>query len=244
MMKKKLLFLGLLLASFVTYAQFEVRASSDNSLITNGQTISFSDAGCAYADPCNWKFGVTNTTSNDIYMRIFVENMTNSDGSNFQLCFNGVCLNSVSLYSGYPSTAALIAAGATNSAGNNLWNLNTPGTATAMSWTFRFQAFNSDGMEIGTPLLMTYNYNPTLSLGENQLSEVEVYPSKVINELNVSTTEDLNATIYDLLGRSVKEATILSGGGTIDVSDLTAQPYIIRLTNDEGDTITKKIVKQ
>ena len=243
-MKKKLLFMGLILASFVSYAQFEVRDQSDESLVSEGQSFTFSEAGCAYADPCNWKFKVTNTSSEAIYMRIFVDNLVGTDGSNFQLCFAGVCLNNVALNSGYPSTAAMIAPGATNSAGNNFWNLNDSATATSMSWTFRFQAFDSSGFTIGTPLTMTYNYSPPLSVEESQLSKIKVYPTNVVNELNVTSTEDLTANIYDLLGRNVKQVSINSGGDTINISDLSAQPYIIRFTNEEGDTITKKIVKQ
>ncbi|WP_179005050.1 T9SS type A sorting domain-containing protein [Winogradskyella forsetii] len=217
---------------------------SDESLVTDGQTIAFSEAGCGYADPCNWKFKVTNTTTQDIYVRIFVDDLVGTDGSDFQLCFAGVCLNDVALNSGYPSTPYLIAPGGTNSAGNNLWNLNPSTTTTPMSWTFRFQAFDSSGFTVGTPLIVTYSFDPTLSVGESQLSDIKVYPTTVVNELNVSANEDLTANFYDLLGRSVKQATILSGDDTIDISDLSAQPYIIRFTNEEGESITKKIVKQ
>ncbi len=243
-MKKKLLFMGLVLACFVSHAQFEVRDKSDDSVVTDGQTVSFSESGPSSSEPYNWKFKVTNTTPDDIYMRIFVDNMTNSDGSNYQLCFNGVCLSSISLNSGYPSTPALIASGAINSAGNSFWNQNPPTTTTPMSWIFRFQAFDAGGNEIGTPLNVTYRFDPNLSVDESALSTLEVYPTSAKNELNVSSTENLTADFYDLLGRNVKQASIVSGGDTIDISDLSAQPYIIRFTNEEGNSITKKIVKQ
>ncbi|WP_179317334.1 T9SS type A sorting domain-containing protein [Winogradskyella undariae] len=243
-MKKKLLFMSLLLTSFVSFAQFEVRDYSDDSLITEGQVLAFSDAGCAYADPCNWKFKVTNTSSEDIYVRIFVDELVGTDGSNFQLCFAGVCLNDVTLNSGYPSTPFLIAPGTTNSAGNNFWNLNDSSTTTPMSWTFRFQAFNASGTAIGTPLNVTYSYDSSLSVEESQLSKIKVYPTNVINELNISSSEDLYATVYDLLGRSVKEIKVISNGDTIDFSELSAQPYIVKFTNGNGNSITKKIVKQ
>ena len=235
--------MSLILASFVAHAQFEVKDKSDSSILTEGQVISFSEAGCGYTGACNFKFEVTNTSGADLYMRIFVDNLVGTDGSNFQLCFNGVCLNNVSLNSGYPSSPALIAAGTTNSAGNNFWNQNTAGSP-AMSWTFRFQAFNASGNEIGTPLSVTYNYDSSLSIEDSELSALEVYPTSVKNELNVSSNEDLSAEIYDLLGRSVKQVSITSGGDTIDISDLSAQPYIIRFTNESGDAITKKIVKK
>ncbi|WP_179336920.1 T9SS type A sorting domain-containing protein [Winogradskyella ludwigii] len=73
---------------------------------------------------------------------------------------------------------------------------------------------------------------------------LEVYPTSVKNELNVSSNEDLSAEIFDLLGRSIKQVNIISGGDTIDLSDLSTQPYILRFTSESGNTITKKIVKK
>lgn len=243
-MKTTLLFLSLLLASFTANAQFEVRDKSDDTIVTEGQTINFSEAGCDYLDPCNWKFKVTNTSSEAIYMRIFVDNLVGTDGSDFQLCFANSCYNNIALNGGYPSTAAMIAPGSTNSAGNNFWNQNATNTTTPMSWAFRFQAFNVSGTEIGTPLSVTYNFDPSLSIDESALSTLEVYPTNAKNELNVNSSENLSADFYDLLGRSVKQVNIVSGGDTINISDLSAQPYIIRFKNEEGESITKKIVKQ
>jgi len=244
-MKKILLFLTLSLFTSASYAQFDLKNYNDDSVITDGQTISFSETGCGYDDDCNWKFKVTNTSATEtLYMRIFVDNMVNSDGSNVQLCFSGVCLFSVTLGNGYPNTAAMIAPSASTGIGNYFWNQNPIGTTTAMSWTLRFQAFDSSGFTIGTPLNVTYNFDPNLSVDDSALSSLEVYPTNVKNELNVNSSENLTADFYDLLGRNVKQANIISGGDTIDISDLSAQPYIIRFTNEEGESITKKIVKQ
>ena len=241
-MKKKLLSIGLILACFISHAQFEVRAKSDDSLISDGDVLNFSEAGCAFGDPCNWKFKVTNTSTDAIYMRIFVDNLTNTDGSNFQLCFAGICLNNVALNSGYPNTAAMIAPGATNSAGNNFWNQNDASTTMAMDWTFRFQAFDAGGIEIGTPLSVTYNFDPSLSIEDSALTSVDIFPTQVKNELNVSSNEDLTAEFYDILGKRVKQTSVTSGESIINVSDLSPQLYIVRFTNDLGKTLVKKII--
>jgi hypothetical protein len=241
-MKKTLLFLGFTLACFISHAQFEVKDKSDNTVVTDGQTIAFSEAGCGFNDPCNWKFSVTNTSSEAIYMRIFVDNLTNTDGSDFQLCFAGVCLNSVALDSGYPSTAAMIGPGVTNSAGNNFWNQNPSTTTTPMSWTFRFQAFDAGGNTIGTPLSVTYNFDPNLSIEDEEFTSVEVFPTQVKNELNVSSNQNLTAEFYDILGKKVKDVSVVSGESKINVSDLSPQLYIIRFRNDSGKTLIKKII--
>ncbi len=241
-MKKKILFIGLLLASFISFAQFEVRDKSDDSLVTDGQTISFDEAGCGYNDPCTWKFKITNTSTENIYMRIFVDNLTGTDGSNFQLCFAGVCLNSVTLNSGYPNTAALIGPGVTNSAGNNFWNQNDSSTTTLMTWTLRFQAFDALGIAIGTPLSVTYNFDPNLSIDDSEITAVEVFPTQVKDELNISSNEELTVQFYNVLGKRVKQIMVASGESTINVSDLSPQLYIIRFTNNTGKTLMKKIV--
>ncbi|MBV7269786.1 T9SS type A sorting domain-containing protein [Winogradskyella luteola] len=241
-MKKTLLFICFSVFAFVSYAQFEVRAKSDNSLITDGQTIAFSEAGCGFTDPCNWKFTVTNTASEDIYMRIFIDDLTNTDGTNFQLCFAGVCLNNVTLNSGYPTNPAMIALGATSSNGNNFWNLNPSDTSIAMSWTMRFQAFDAGGTQIGTPLNVTYSFDPNLSIEEEEFTSVEVFPTQVKNELNVTSNQKLTAEFYDILGKKVKDITVDMGKSKINVSDLSPQLYIIRFTDEAGKTLIRKII--
>lgn len=242
-MHKKLLLIGLMFTSVIAFAQFEVRTTSTDELVADGQTISFSESGSSSSEDYNWKFKVTNTSDQDIYMRIFVDNLTNTDGSNFQLCFAGVCLFSVNQGTGYPSTAALIEPGQTNVAGNSLWNQHPSGTSTPMSWTFRYQAFDAvGGNEIGSPVTITYNYEPNLSIDESELSSVKVFPTQVENELNISSNEELTAEFYTILGKKVKQNVVASGESTIDVSGLSSQLYIVRFTNKAGKTLVKKIV--
>jgi len=241
-MKKKLLFIGLLVASFISHAQFEVRANSNNALVSDGESFTFAEAGCDYADPCNWKFSVTNTSNEAIYMRIFVDGLTNTDGSNFQLCFAGVCLNNVTLYSGYPSTAAMIPPGGTNSAGNNFWNQNPPSTTTPMSWVLRFQAFDASSNPIGAALTVTYNFEPSLSIVDNQLASIKVFPTQVKRELNVASTEALQAEFYTVLDKKVMQTAIPSGNFKIDLTNLIPQLYLIRFTTNSGKVVIKKIV--
>lgn len=243
-MNKKLLLISLMLTSYICQAQFDVLYKRNNTIVSDGQSYTFIEASCGYDDPCNWKFDVTNTSSQDIYMRIIVDNLVNNDGSNFQVCFASVCLNNITLNGAYPSTAALITPGETNSLGNNFWNLNPAGTATAMSWTLRFQAFDAGDNEIGTPISMSYNYQPTLSVEDSQISNLNVYPTKVKNELNVTVDENVSAVFYDITGKKVKDVQISSGNQKINISELSAQIYIVQFKNEEGKKTAIKIVKQ
>ena len=242
-MKRKLLFLTIILMSYMAFAQFEVKRETSGTIINDGDVISFAESGCSFGDPCNMKFSVTNNSSEAIYMRIFVDELEGTDGSNFQLCFAGVCLNNVSLNAGYPANPAMIASGATNVAGNSFWNQNASSTTAPMSWTFRFQSFDVAGNEIGTPLTMTYNFDVNLSIDDAELNTVAVFPMVVKNELNVTTTSHLSAVIYDLLGKKIKQFSLEAGVNVINVSGLSSQPYIVLFTDDEGRQTTKKIMK-
>ena len=242
-MKKYLLFTTLFLLTITfSYSQFEVRDYNTNELITDGQELVFTESGCDYADPCNWKFKVTNTSASEISMRIVVDEMVNNDGSAFQLCFAGVCLNSISQGSAYPNNAATIAAGATNSAGNNFWNLFPSDTNTDMSWTFRFQAYDDEDRAVGTPISVTYSYQPSLSVEDNKLNKIEIFPTITNNNITINTEENLSIVVYNLLGQKVKALQIETGNTTVDVSDLASQPYLVRLTNDENQSVVKKII--
>jgi hypothetical protein len=243
-MIKKLLSLTLILTTYFSHAQFDVIYLSDNSIVTDGQNYTFADSSCAYADPCNFKFAVANTSAQDIYVRIVVDGIVNNTGANFQLCFASICLSNISLNAAYPSTAAFIPVGTTNDMGNSMWNLNPPRTTTPMSWTFRFQAFDASDNEVGTPTSMTYNYQPTLSSEVSEISSLKVFPTNVQNELNISVDENVSAVFYDLSGRVVKEIRVLPGNQKTDVSDLSAQIYVVRFKNSQGLKSVVKIVKE
>ena len=242
-MKKYLLFTTLfLLVITFSHSQFEVREYNTDALITDGQELVFTEAGRDYADPRNWKFKVTNTSASEISMRIVVDEMVNNDGSAFQLCFAGVCLNSISQGSAYPSNAATIAAGATNAAGNNFWNLFPSDTSTDMSWTFRFQAYDNEDREVGTPISVTYSYQSSLSVEDNTFESLELYPTITSNTLIVNSQENLSAVVYNLLGKQVKTFKFTPGKTTVNLSNLPSQPYLIRFTNQENQSIVKKII--
>lgn len=240
----QLILLVFILTTSITNAQIEVKEYNTTNVIANNQVLSFANAGCGYSDPCNWKFSVTNTSSENIYVKIFVDQLVNTDGSNFQLCFAGVCLNSVSLGTGYPSNAVMIAPGASNGVGNSMWNLNPASTSTPMSWVFRFQAFNSLNSPIGTPMTMTYSFDPSLSLADSEQLNVEVYTSQDSKELNIVSQEQLFIEFYNILGQKVKYSETTASNNTIDVSELKSQPYIMRISNNQGKKIIKKILIQ
>lgn len=243
-MKKTLLLICITFFTFASYGQFELRNYDDETQVFNGETLNYSDTGCGYNDSCNWRFKIVNTSDTEtLNLRIFVDNMVNTDGSNVQLCFSGQCLNSVNQGTGYPTTGpASIAPSGSTGPGNYFWNLHPSGTTQPMSWTLRFQALDGLGLPTGTPITVTYNFNPNLSIDDSEFTSVEIFPTQVKDELTVTTNQELKAEFYDILGKKVKDINVASGESKINVSDLSPQLYIIRFSNNSGKTLIKKIV--
>lgn len=77
----------------------------------------------------------------------------------------------------------------------------------------------------------------------NVLSKLTLYPNPVSSNfsLSVSNQEIKNVMIYSLTGALVK--SVLNNTKNIDVSDLQAGSYIVKVTTDQ-DSFTEKIIKK
>lgn len=86
----------------------------------------------------------------------------------------------------------------------------------------------------------------TLSNEEfNRVSKWNIYPNPVNNVLNVSFDENIaNISIYNLLGQEVIYKTINANQGSVDVSNLAAGTYLIRVTSHNEEVKTLKIIKE
>ncbi|MDT0557299.1 endonuclease [Ichthyenterobacterium sp. W332] len=83
-----------------------------------------------------------------------------------------------------------------------------------------------------------------LSIEENSLETVKLYPNPVTNNsFTVETTQNLNLEIYDVLGKIVFSKTVGANTSTIDISNLNSGIYLIKL-NSGGRSFTKKLIKQ
>ena len=72
---------------------------------------------------------------------------------------------------------------------------------------------------------------------------VKVYPNPTSDFLHIDTNEDLaNYEIYNVLGQEVKKDKMLIN--TIDLSNLPAETYFIKLTTQQGNTATVKVIKK
>ncbi|MBO6607041.1 MAG: endonuclease [Psychroserpens sp.] len=87
-------------------------------------------------------------------------------------------------------------------------------------------------------------HNQTLGTPEASLSAVTMYPNPLNgNTLFISTNENLNVEIYDVLGKRMLTTSVSSDNNTIDVSNLKSGLYLVRIISDNR-SITKKLIKQ
>ena len=244
----KKIYYTFLLFSFTylfSYSQFELRNYNTNTIINDGDALNYNTTGCGYPfGSCVFKFILTNTSSTDVRLRAVIDSRINADNDDGQLCIGSGCFINLNLNQGYPNNAVLLSPGSSigTSGSQSFYNLTPSGSTTPMSWTIRFQAYDASDNEIGTPITVTYNYDSTFSTSEFNLSDVKIYPNQSNKTLVVDTSIDLNAEIYSILGKKVKTASLSDQNNQINVSQLTPQIYIVRLTDNIGNSITRKVV--
>ncbi len=93
-------------------------------------------------------------------------------------------------------------------------------------------------------LYQVYRDEPVLSIDENELNIIQIYPNPVKDILtieNISNTEITSIMIYDLLGRLV--LTEKENLNQVDVSHLNSGMLFVKIETDQG-RVTKKIIKE
>lgn len=98
--------------------------------------------------------------------------------------------------------------------------------------------------DITTPESYVMNVvgEPILSVGENALSSISVYPNPASDVLNIEAPASVDiksVAIFDVLGKRSNAALV---NGQINISDLARGVYILNIETSAG-TITEKIVK-
>lgn len=102
----------------------------------------------------------------------------------------------------------------------------------------------NDGGTDGTYAIdnFIFNANPVLSVKQNAISGLNVYPNPVTDG-NLYITSDSNeaktVVVYDILGKQVLNAK--TSNNTVNVSSLKGGAYIVKIT-EEGKTDTRKLI--
>jgi hypothetical protein len=242
-MKLKLLLLSVMGAVSIANAQYTVADRAGN-VLHDGDVIEYGTT--AYPD-ASYEFYVTNdNTSNEIYTRIEFVSATSGNGDDFELCY-GECITGLTVGQTVPPVPEVlpIGVGETTLEGNHFYNGN-PGNGTEiLDFVFAFHQYEANGTtEIGTPLTFTYRYNPTLGVNENSVVNLKIQSTVVSNQLVLDVNEPVSMMVYDLRGRVVKQDRFETGRQEVNMSDLSAQTYIVQFKNEKGAVQTTKIIVQ
>jgi len=246
-MKKITLLLVAVLFSFAAQAQFTVTSNfgdiNDGDVMTF-QSIDEHDAAVY--------FTIKNTSTATINMRIKVVSMSNTDGNNAQICLGLNCYNHVVEGQTYPIGNTLtLTPGQTSEDSGSIpplfWNEDSTSANPdePIVYVLEFQQMDAAGMFVQNTLTFTYKYIPsTMGVAQHEQSLDAQIVSTLISDgrLAIKTQKPVQVQVYNLLGQQVKNATLENGTNTINVADLTAQVYLVRLYNQQGQTKTQKIV--
>lgn len=236
-MKLKLLFIAVCFSIGVTQAQFTVKDGSDNPIV-DGQVVEFAQATYPEA---SLDFFVTNTGANPIRTKILFVSAVNADGSQMELCY-GLCYTGITIGNIYPPASDYIEIqpGETTGQGNHF--LNLAGGTAIRDYVFKFFEIDNSGNEIGTPITFTYRYNPNLGVNDFNKLDVTLKSTVISGTLQASASEKTTLTIYNLLGKEVLHKKLNQGTNLVDLSNLSAQLYIVKFTNEKGASKVFKII--
>ena len=119
----------------------------------------------------------------------------------------------------------------------------------SQAYTITFADFENDGdLDISTiaynddSVNMFRNDNIVLATPENEISEITIFPLPAKSTLNFKgmTMAFLNLEIYNALGKTVMNTTVLQNG-SLDISRLNTGMYFIKFANNDA---TYKFVKE
>lgn len=244
-------FLFLLLFPLVpcfSYSQIAL-VMQDGSPISNGQVFTYNTTDESMA---TLHYKIKNTSANTVKVRIKITGIQNATGSGFQFCYHTTCLPSVSPNAVYPSAAnapiSISAGGETPYNGYNMWNSNTGNGVLPITYTIKYYAVDDFNSEYGTPVTITYRYDPDAILAtkdiERQQKPFASVPSSIFrNSIDVILKETTTYRISTMDGRILLKGTLTKNHESIETSFLNTGMYIIALQNRNGDHISKKIIK-
>ncbi|MGV6829184.1 MAG: T9SS type A sorting domain-containing protein [Flavobacteriales bacterium] len=129
------------------------------------------------------------------------------------------------------------------------------GTTTTISESFDMSSTNVEEMDdlalvvfiqdVNTRevLQSAFARNENLGVNDSNLSSVSMYPNPSNGTLNIKTEQELEVTIFDVLGKKVFTNAVLSNE-TFDISHLNNGIYLVKLSSETSSTTKKLIVRK
>lgn len=246
-MKNKFLVIALYLVGVSANAQFTF-LNSDGATVESGTTVTYGQG--QVGNPAGYyEFFISNETSEAIYLKAELVSAENADGSSFEICFAQQCYTPIEVGQKFPSgngennNSFPLNAGAQTGPGNHL--ANTLDNDTPMEFVFRFYQTDQAGTtELGNDFFITYSYDPTLGMNDNNAIGFDVTATLVSDYIDFRSTENFNLSIYDKRGRNVKKKKITIDTNRMPIGDLPSGMYFVRVVNDQNISKTIKIIKK
>jgi hypothetical protein len=231
--------LTLLLSFFISTGfsqEFEFK-KSDGTLINNGDVLTYTTAG-EYLN-----FRIKNTSTIPLDIKIKCTNLINTPGTQFELCYGGSCLDSVTANGVYPDYENLLAPGQSNpSQGDHFVNFN-PAVNSIIDYVFTVYAVGAESQSI----TFTYRYNSTVmsvnSVAELSSLGINLHNTVIENDFSFNTTVSGKVSLVNLNGQNVGEYSFTEGIKTINLADLNTGIYIAQFQTTEGKTSLLKLLK-
>lgn len=246
MIMKKIIFILFATLFFIsqTKAQFTVN-KIDGTAFTNNEIINFTTHSNSAAE---LKFTVQNNATSNLDFRIRCTNLTNSDGSNFQLCWGGECIPSVALNGIYPGFQNVINAGANTIGFNDSFKNFNPGDGVNYPMDFSFRFFTRDlaGNTVGTNFNLTYRYQGPLSIEQkDKLSAmgVKVLNTSVNNFVGLEISKPIAYSILNLQGQTITSGQLMENSN-LNFAAYPTGLYFINFKSADGLVDAVKIYKK
>lgn len=240
---KKLLFIIAILVAVPVWAQLEFQVETlEGDLINDGDVVAFNVLTYPEA---SLDFLVRNLSASPINMKIEFVSAQNADGSEMELCF-GLCYTGITIGNSYPGGQDVITInpGETQQTqGDHFYNF-ADGGGNPVNYVFRFYHVDAGGNETGGDLSFTYRYDPNLSVGEFNTVNADIASTVVRDVLTIDTREELNVTVYNMLGAVVAQYKAVVGRNDFNLSNLSSQMYVVELNNKQGASQKVKIAKR
>ncbi|WP_338378718.1 LamG-like jellyroll fold domain-containing protein [uncultured Flavobacterium sp.] len=84
----------------------------------------------------------------------------------------------------------------------------------------------------------------TLETKSFGISNVKVYPNPSTGIFTIDIVEELEFTVYDIVGKTIINQKSLVGSNTLDLSRFEKGIYLLALMNSKGETNTYKLIKE
>lgn len=243
---KKIVLFFVFFVQLIATAQI-VMTKIDGSPVNDGDVFLF-NANAGNAAYLNFK--VYNTSNLPTNVKIKCISITNSNGSDVQLCFGDVCYANISAGNSYPNVAYFLDANGENGNFDHFYN-NSNGLNPMQNVEFMFKMYQLDnnGVEFGNSITFGYRYNPNLSvanLSPDGLKNfgVSMASNSVQNQLEIDIAAPMTVRIFDLNGRILSTQKLAIGQQNLDVAAQSAGLYMIHFTNEAGQNVVAKWMKK